>query len=507
MKRFFIVFLICIQSCTVYEKIQLPNEKMISGTFQSNFSTEDIAKDNTKNLGVYDEEKAFLSKEDYSWGLALSGGGVRSASYCLGSLKALYDQNILDKFDIISTVSGGGYISYFLYNNFKNKNSNQKPFGFYSLDNEHFLKNTCSLQNKGNFMPNYKSFFAFFNTPKGAFNIYKNQIEKTYGEPSPRIDFLRYEIKDNQAPYFIINSTIASTKNSDWASRIFEITPFWHGSPELGYKTWQNNTFLYSDATTISAAALKWKLLKKIPNYSSEIDSKKIGLSDGGHSENLAVLSLIRRGVENIVVIDAEHNENYSFDGYKILKDSLRSNLNLDLQIKEIDNYISSDDPLKSLENSVFKGVIKNIPTFEKGYIQQKDINLYYVKMSLSDDILDEIACKQNNGEKDYQYLMLTACQEGKFKDGSCDYYLCDQLEPQKISSIDITELSKFWVKSYSEFLNNSKWSKINYTFPHIPTLDQKMYRDQLVALVGLGYLQTKNLKESIDFNEINNID
>lgn len=45
-----------------------------------------------------------------SVGLALSGGGVRSATFNLGLLQALDKHNILDRVDYLSTVSGGGYI-------------------------------------------------------------------------------------------------------------------------------------------------------------------------------------------------------------------------------------------------------------------------------------------------------------------------------------------------------------------------------------------------------------
>ena len=42
-------------------------------------------------------------------GLALSGGGIRSASICLGVLQALDREGLLRKFGWLSTVSGGGY--------------------------------------------------------------------------------------------------------------------------------------------------------------------------------------------------------------------------------------------------------------------------------------------------------------------------------------------------------------------------------------------------------------
>ena len=43
-------------------------------------------------------------------GLALSGGGIRSAAFCLGALQALDGASKIDKLDYLSTVSGGGYI-------------------------------------------------------------------------------------------------------------------------------------------------------------------------------------------------------------------------------------------------------------------------------------------------------------------------------------------------------------------------------------------------------------
>lgn len=43
-------------------------------------------------------------------GLSLSGGGIRSAVFCLGVLQALARRDILKNFDYLSTVSGGGYI-------------------------------------------------------------------------------------------------------------------------------------------------------------------------------------------------------------------------------------------------------------------------------------------------------------------------------------------------------------------------------------------------------------
>jgi hypothetical protein len=47
-------------------------------------------------------------------GLAFSGGGIRSATFNLGVLQGLAQMKLLDRFDYLSTVSGGGYIGAWL---------------------------------------------------------------------------------------------------------------------------------------------------------------------------------------------------------------------------------------------------------------------------------------------------------------------------------------------------------------------------------------------------------
>ena len=47
-------------------------------------------------------------------GLALSGGGIRSATFCLGVVQGLAKHRLLRRVDYLSTVSGGGYLGSFL---------------------------------------------------------------------------------------------------------------------------------------------------------------------------------------------------------------------------------------------------------------------------------------------------------------------------------------------------------------------------------------------------------
>ncbi|MFZ2395543.1 MAG: patatin-like phospholipase family protein, partial [Smithella sp.] len=65
-------------------------------------------------------------------GLALSGGGIRSASFSLGIMQALAYKNWLSKIDYLSTVSGGGYIgtslTWLLSKKWKLKDGSPIPF-------------------------------------------------------------------------------------------------------------------------------------------------------------------------------------------------------------------------------------------------------------------------------------------------------------------------------------------------------------------------------------------
>ena len=68
--------------------------------------------DDTIGEMVRQRRKALTGPDDNRrpWGLALSGGGIRSATFGLGLLKALAQGRQLLKFDLLSTVSGGGYV-------------------------------------------------------------------------------------------------------------------------------------------------------------------------------------------------------------------------------------------------------------------------------------------------------------------------------------------------------------------------------------------------------------
>lgn len=70
-------------------------------------STFDHSNGETLFASVHSQAEPFAA-------LCISGGGIRSATFALGAIQGLADRNLLQSFDYLSTVSGGGYIGSWL---------------------------------------------------------------------------------------------------------------------------------------------------------------------------------------------------------------------------------------------------------------------------------------------------------------------------------------------------------------------------------------------------------
>jgi hypothetical protein len=66
------------------------------------------ARRNVDSSGTYPQDEQGRPRSLAA--IALSGGGIRSATFCLGVLQALDRFDLLRRFDYLSTVSGGGYV-------------------------------------------------------------------------------------------------------------------------------------------------------------------------------------------------------------------------------------------------------------------------------------------------------------------------------------------------------------------------------------------------------------
>lgn len=73
-----------------------------------------IAAADTVRLSLLFDAVHALKESDARTALCLSGGGIRSAAFCLGILQGLARCGLLERFDYLSTVSGGGYVGSWL---------------------------------------------------------------------------------------------------------------------------------------------------------------------------------------------------------------------------------------------------------------------------------------------------------------------------------------------------------------------------------------------------------
>lgn len=113
--------------------------------------------------GASDPDTQDGQRPDNLVGLALSGGGIRSASYCLGVLQALAYRGWLKKVDYLSTVSGGGYIgaslTWLLHRSWQDPESAHDRITF-GVDNDNFPYGTYpvagSAAQPGPFKSRYK---------------------------------------------------------------------------------------------------------------------------------------------------------------------------------------------------------------------------------------------------------------------------------------------------------------------------------------------------------------
>jgi hypothetical protein len=100
-------------SITEEAELELLNRRIVDDAF--NGAVKPLRDVRLKN--VYDALHLAANREHDPrprTALCISGGGIRSATFALGVVQGLASANVLDKFDYISTVSGGGYIGSWL---------------------------------------------------------------------------------------------------------------------------------------------------------------------------------------------------------------------------------------------------------------------------------------------------------------------------------------------------------------------------------------------------------
>jgi hypothetical protein len=377
------------------------------------------------------------------WGLALSGGGIRSAAFSIGAMKALYDKDLMKEIDVISSVSGGGYASYWLFTNYAQHKSQTPEFGEAAFRNDRFIKNVCELQNldKSNLVTGKQYLSLLWKGRKKTFDEYKEAIRWSFGPHEPgkeskdecflgkagqdeRLCFLNHEIEEKEAPYFIINTTLRLSGKDKKKTRelqkessaVFEISPHFRGNPVIGFSNWtkedEKDTILSKSVAMSGAPHIAGPLGvgSEIKNVNKNaVAGSALYLHDGGQSENLGALALIRRGVRNVIIIDAASDPAYKFDAYVELQKMLKD-MGVEFCVPNIAKFLNKQcakgvgiEPAKSLKR-VFSASPVSLGR-AWGSVEGTPIEsrIYYIKMSSPEAILPkpfEVVLKENDRKK-----------------------------------------------------------------------------------------------------------
>lgn len=331
--------------------------------------------------------------------LALSGGGIRSAAFSIGVLKALHEKRRLSEIDIISSVSGGSYAaSWFYVQQGSSAGRGDRLFAESSLT---YLGDNARLVSAPSVARAIQSVFSwlayFFDSlANGLFFLgteysyvdgssaqfeYEAAIRRTFfsspegAMPNPHIGQIAPLITEYRLPFLIINATIGKeggNETPDWAfsKRIFEFTPIRIGADSVGYftvtptdgettdpKDHSLRKLSLSRVVRISGAAIDAMRTQNVAgralaqlvefDLGAKVELRDsaqyafIYLSDGGFADNLGAYSLIRRRCEEIIISDAEFDPSYEFGAYRKLQEALSKEMHVTLAIKDIDEPLS----------------------------------------------------------------------------------------------------------------------------------------------------------------------
>ena len=273
-------------------------------------------------------------KKTDTLGLALSGGGYRSAIFNYGILKGLYEIELMGRFDYLSVVSGGSWIGTAFsitedprwFFDTIGSHPNLIEEGFESLLLNPFRVSqelTLSRQNANYVSNTYGRLLArTFLREKGQASRYKALSDRTM-------------VKDHDRPFLIVNGTVNFRTPDSFhvTQECFEMTRLYSGSRSLGYihskdLLAREKPLRVRDAIAVSGAAVAVHLpslgaevaglglSREVVNYTKSqsptaarvADADHLDVADGGHYNNLGIESLINRGCGYMVVVDAEHD-------------------------------------------------------------------------------------------------------------------------------------------------------------------------------------------------------
>jgi predicted acylesterase/phospholipase RssA len=333
--------------------------------------------------------------------LALSGGGIRSAAFQIGVLQGLRDRGLLSRVDLISAVSGGGYATSWFISSRLEEAGVRMAFPDNMFRSEVIFERPSGHQKANPPPPQPYAFLdeakvsaldsrfsRLVSLPEGLFlalaglpavlieapydslesdlpsfllehRSYTRLLQKAYSIPDyPLAGLARRLARVPDLAYPIFSATAHAGTCSeepsptlgfaaDLRTSSFELAPSQVGSIASGFSSAAPYLYTVADAAAISGAAIDIpsglvcsafkrayvRLGARLP----AAEGKLMYVTDGGYSDNLALVPLLRRNCQAIIVSDAEHDPQLTFSGYQRLAEALKRQRIGTLEVKDIE--------------------------------------------------------------------------------------------------------------------------------------------------------------------------
>lgn len=201
-------------------------------------------------------------------------------------------------------------------------------------------------------------------------------------------------------------------------------------------------------------------------HYDHDAESTDIYVTDGGHSDNLGLFSLVRRRCGSIVVVDAEWDPGYEFDAYRTVKKALQREIGVELAVKPIDDLINSPQAKKNEDGATEHD--------KKGHDVTNDTG--WQTVAGSPVMQGGICCLPYPGKSEtipVTYVKL-AYHPDKTTLGSGHGAIKERLD-----------------RFFNERRHNRLEHRTGYFFPQDPTTDQDFTHEQYIHYRDLGYVLT----------------
>ncbi len=286
-------------------------------------------------------------RPDNLLGLAMSGGGIRSAAFQLGILSGIHstkykDRPILEQVDYISSVSGGSWASGAYWGT-----TNSDDAFFANLDA--YAKSGTNARNwqAAARILRHEQRVSIFDVTTQRKERWQDDIKYAYCADGD-IDLSKHLsdtrcLKTRGRPYPIFNSThsFVCREDAKLGSYPFETTPDYVGTIVDSTKSGYSGFFMSLSATNLVWANDKWLWFGDRPGSMLSLalahSSGVVGglpfllqysmtasrggapipgmratynLDDGGKSDNLGLLPLLERGVNTIIVSQMGQDDN-----------------------------------------------------------------------------------------------------------------------------------------------------------------------------------------------------